>query len=300
LTIPELQLERWSHQGPTAGASAAYESVRRGLASKNSPIRDLDFEVYLQGSYKNDTNIRTDSDVDIVLQLNSTFHYDDSAMREEEKTALRRSTPQPTYSWEGFRSNTLKALKSYFDESSVTEGNKSVKLSGDSGRLPADIVVCLQFRKYRKFRSEEDHSFTEGITFRDLNENRWVVNFPKQHYERGVSKNSEEQTDGCYKPTVRLFKNARNNLIDQRVITDALAPSYFLESLIYNVPNNLFSSNLQKTLYGTLFWLTESDLSDLPCPNQQLPLFGSASEQWSLDSAKKTVGGLSELWDNWS
>ena len=39
---------------------------------------------YLQGSYRNDTNIRGDSDVDLVLELNSVFKHDASVLSEYE------------------------------------------------------------------------------------------------------------------------------------------------------------------------------------------------------------------------
>src|SRR5437870_11381300 len=73
MPIPESQLETWTHQGATTTAKSTHETIRRALAADSSPIKDKDFEIYLQGSYKNDTNIRGDSDVDVVVQLNSTF-----------------------------------------------------------------------------------------------------------------------------------------------------------------------------------------------------------------------------------
>ena len=34
------------------------------------------YDIYLQGSYQNDTNISGDSDVDVMLELKSTFYHD--------------------------------------------------------------------------------------------------------------------------------------------------------------------------------------------------------------------------------
>jgi tRNA nucleotidyltransferase (CCA-adding enzyme) len=78
--IPESQLQTWSHQGAVTTAKTTHESIRNALAANTSPIRDKSYEVYLQGSYKNTTNIRGDSDVDVVAQLNSTFQDDLSAL----------------------------------------------------------------------------------------------------------------------------------------------------------------------------------------------------------------------------
>lgn len=41
--------------------------------------------IYLQGSYANSTNIKEDSDVDIVVECNSIFLSDTSALSETNK-----------------------------------------------------------------------------------------------------------------------------------------------------------------------------------------------------------------------
>ncbi|HPC63780.1 MAG TPA: nucleotidyltransferase, partial [Anaerohalosphaeraceae bacterium] len=74
MAIPESQLETWAKQGAITTAKSTADSVKNALNSYNNWPNGIDFEVYLQGSYKNDTNIRGDSDVDIVAQLNSTFY----------------------------------------------------------------------------------------------------------------------------------------------------------------------------------------------------------------------------------
>lgn len=232
MAIPEAQLQTWSHQGAVTTASNTNSAIHNALHAQNSPIRDRDFNVYLQGSYKNDTNIRGDSDVDIVVQLNSTFEYDLSVLSEEEKRLFGQSYPtSATYLWRNFRDDTLRALIAYFGAQNVTEGNKSLKVKGGSGRLRADVIACLQYRKYLRFRSLQVQPYIEGIVFYTIREGRQIINFPRPHYDNGVDKHSPQRTNGWYKPTVRLFKNARTYLIDRNVISEDLAPSYFLECL---------------------------------------------------------------------
>src|SRR5690348_706208 len=141
MPIPESQLETWSHQGAVTTASATYRSIQTALTANSSPIREKNYEVYLQGSYKNDTNIRGDSDVDVVVQLNSTFGYDLSALPEEQKRQFQVSYPtNATYLWEDLRADVLRALRAYYGAASITEGNKSLKLASAPGRLAADII----------------------------------------------------------------------------------------------------------------------------------------------------------------
>lgn len=291
MAIPESQLRTWSHQGAVTTARQTHESIRTALGKYTQWPNGIDYEVYLQGSYKNDTNIRGDSDVDVVVQLNSAFR---SNLTEEQKQQFGFTSA--SYGWQEFRNDALKALKKYYDCSRVQEGRKSIKVQ--THYLRADVVVCIQYRKYpANPRSKND--FIEGMTFYVPAENRWVINYPKLHYENGVKKNAQSATNGWYKPTVRLFKNARTYLIDRGVISDDLAPSYFLECLLYNVSNGQFGPNFQDTFCNIVNWLLKADLNQLFCQNEQLPLFGSSPEQWSVDKAKRFVHSMVDLWNNW-
>ena len=159
MAISESQLETWSHQGAVTTAAATHESIRSALNSDSSLIRKRDFEVFLQGSYKNDTNIRGESDVDIVVQLNDTFQRDLSALPPEQESSYKATYRDATYLWPQFRTDVMQTLRSHFGASLVLEGNKSLKIPRDSGRLPADIVVCLQYREYSRFVSTSDASY---------------------------------------------------------------------------------------------------------------------------------------------
>lgn len=77
--IPEGQLQTWSNQGATASSSAIYERIRIALQNDAS-LRGRNFEVFLQGSYRNSTNIRGDSDVDVVVKLTDTYMPDYSLL----------------------------------------------------------------------------------------------------------------------------------------------------------------------------------------------------------------------------
>jgi tRNA nucleotidyltransferase (CCA-adding enzyme) len=74
MAIPESQLRTWANRGAITTAKTTTDSVKNALNSYNGWPSGIDFEVYLQGSYKNKTNIRGDSDVDVVAQLNSASY----------------------------------------------------------------------------------------------------------------------------------------------------------------------------------------------------------------------------------
>jgi len=288
MPIPESQLETWSKPGAVETAEQTHKSIRAALEAYNWPS-GVQYEVYLQGSYRNRTNIRRDSDVDVVVQLNSAF-FENLPVNLKRQFRFRDAS----YGWEEFRSDVLKALRNYYGPVRVREGRKSLKVQ--TPYLPADVVVSLQYRKYPdRPRSEAD--FIEGMTFRMPSESRWVINYPKLHYENGAKKN--KNTNGWYKPTIRMFKNARTYLVDRGVIPADLAPSYFLECLLYNVPNGKFGTNLQSTFREVITWLLKADFSRFVCQNEQLLLFGSSPEQWSEDRAYRFLEAMVELWNDW-
>lgn len=299
--IPESQLEAWAGQGAVTTATSTYHSVNKALrAVESSPVRYKDVDVYLQGSYRNDTNIRGDSDIDVVVELNSTFSGNLAELSAYEAELYKGAYPNATYLWEHFRADVLKALRVYFGHANVTEGNKCLKIVGGSGRLPADVIVCQEHREYRRFYGVNDQAFVEGIKFWTRKDGREVVNFPKPHYENGVGKNSAGRTGGAYKPTVRMFKNARTHMSKRDLIAADLAPSYFLECLLYNVPDWAFLGSRSDAFFNVLRWLYSTDLSSFYCQNGQTLLFGPASEQWNTADASRLVGALTALWNGWS
>ena len=194
MPIPESQLSRWSDHGAQDASKRTHEAIRRVLdAHVWPPGMTCDF--YLQGSYRNDTNIRGDSDVDVVLELTSAFRHDANALPQYQQGALASSFSSATYDWDDFRRETLKALEGGFGKHKVAQGNKSIKLQANPPRLAADVVVCMKHRRY--FTA---HSYLEGITFWALRDKRWIVNYPKEHYKNGAAKSA--RTWDRYKRTV--------------------------------------------------------------------------------------------------
>lgn len=94
-----------------------------------------------------------------------------------------------------------------------------------------------------------------------------------------------------------MFKAARNRLVEKEALNRDDAPSYFVECLLYNVPNHLFKQKRAATYTGILDWLKTAKLKGLKCQNGKVPLFGRGREQWTVDKARAFVKGLQELWE---
>lgn len=295
MVISKAKLETWARQGAITTSKNTHESIRYALTSNNSKIKDKNVEIFLQGSYKNSTNIRGDSDVDVVVKLNNIFYKDLSLLNDYERSLYSRDFSSANYSWYDFRQDVLETLIEYYGRWNIEEGNKSIKIEAGSNRLPADVVVCTQYRKYISYNGYYDNEYIEGINFFTLRQNRQVVNFPKQHYDNGVEKN--RKTSGLFKPVTRIFKNMKSHLIDSGDIEKKIAPSYFIENLLYNVPDNKFTGPYQNTVFNILEWLGTVSVDDFICQNGVNKLFGETPEQWNIRDASYFYKKLVDLWD---
>lgn len=294
--IPNSQLDTWANVGATSSPKRTREAIERTLTSDSSPLtqKGIRPKVYLQGSYKNTTNIYSDSDVDIVVRLDSTFYPDLSNLPPDQKQAAKNEQSDASYSWRDFRSDVISTLEAQYR---VKKGSKALEVSGTSLPLTADVVVCLQYRLYTRFNAPSDSDYISGIVFwTKLGKNK-IINFPTRHYDNGTTKH--QNTYNRYKETVRIFKNARSYLDEKGQIDKDLAPSYFIECMLYNVPDAKYVSDYQTRYQNIVNHLEKSNLSGFECQNGIQDLFGSSSTQWSQSDATRFIDKLDLLWQNW-
>ena len=275
MPISDSILGRWGHHHAATASVQAHTAIRDALAGQGLPVH----EMFLQGSYKNDTNLRRDSDVDLVVQLDERLRPKVAALTGSQ---LQNSeSHELAYGrWQSFRRLVLTALRARFGQA-VTPGRKSLKLAKGPIPAAADVVVTLKCGN--------------GISLYVPDEHRWAASYPQQHHARGARK--ERGTDGRYKRATRMFKAARNHLVESNALANGTAPSYFVECLLYNVPNGLFRSSLGETYVEVVNWLSAAELTDFKCQNQLVDLFGPSKDQWSIDKAQAFIQALAHLWN---
>src|SRR5258708_1063699 len=145
--IPEAQLDTWSHQGTVAQSSTTYQTIKSALEATDTKYAGHNYEVFLQGSYGNDTNIFAESDVDIVIRLNSIYYYDTSALTPQDLFVFNAGLSPGTYPYADYKSHVVAALEKQFG-SDVKPGTKAIKIKANGYRRNADVVVGAQFRRY--------------------------------------------------------------------------------------------------------------------------------------------------------
>ena len=295
MAIPEATLHTWSHQGSVTASRQTHEAIRRALRRWDD-LHDRNYEVYLQGSYKNSTNIRGSSDVDVVAQINDTFYSNKHRLPPDQRAAHERAYGSATYPLADFRRDVLQALRDHFGSNVIVEGNKAIAVRPDTGRLPADVIVCAQYRSYGYFRSLTDRGSIDGMTFW-TKDGRQTINYPKPHYDNGVEKNS--RCPSSYKASVRIFKHARDAVVDRNWIPATSVPSYFLECFAYNAADWCFSGSWQEVYMEVVNDLQTGDQEQFVSQNGIIPLFGMGYDQWDVNSAQTLVSALWRLWKEW-
>jgi hypothetical protein len=239
--ISESQLDTWSHQGSITQSSNTYNSIKKTLEAAGTPYADRTYQVFLQGSYGNDTNIWAESDVDIVIQLDNCWHSDLDALSESQKVLYKNSVVDATYGHVEFKRDVLRVLTDKYG-SDVTDGDKAIAIAANGNRRKADVIVAIQFRRYLDFKSLPVSLYTEGICFWNKAGHR-IANYPKLHSTKLTTKH---QASGSWlKPVIRIFKNLRGYLVENKLLQKGSAPSYYIEGLLYNVPTDRFKASYQ-------------------------------------------------------
>uniref|UniRef100_E6Q5P5 cGAS/DncV-like nucleotidyltransferase C-terminal helical domain-containing protein n=1 Tax=mine drainage metagenome TaxID=410659 RepID=E6Q5P5_9ZZZZ len=300
MAIPEKQLDTWANVGAEKAASDTYSSIKAAVDA-DSALKEFDYKVYLQGSYRNSTNVYGDMDVDVVVESTKSFYYDIDDLTEPQKAEFKQRFPGDSeYTFVRFRTAVEKALASYYSTDLVTHRNKCILVTGKSGRLDADVVPCVQYRDYRKNSAPKLPDPYQGIVLFTRDANRKIVNYPIAHYDNGVTKNKTSSEH--FKPAVRIFKNLRNHCVANDLISADKASSYFVGCLIYNAPNESFKKSNHDTVLAILQWLhdlTDEQFDKLVCQNELFYLVRDEPGLWKPGDAKVFRNAAIKAWNDW-
>lgn len=245
-------LARPPSQTESDAATSTYRQVRQAVEAEGT-FRNRSLDIFLQGSYGNSTNISGSSDVDVVSRLGDTFYHDffsdvpDDAIR---SIRGRHSSPA-TYDWAEYRRDLLAVLHNRFP-SAVQDGSKAITVLGtpSRSRLDADVIPCVTFRMYRA-----DGTYEEGICFWAKDGSDRIANFPKQHRENLSTKNAAWRAGPKFKGIVRAIKRLRDLADPSKQGAAKNAASYWIECLVYNVPDSYFKGQYNDILLSVLVYL---------------------------------------------
>lgn len=237
MTALEDKLSGWA--GPSSPTEQdkqdRTERMIREAIKEHAAFDSCSLNVYAKGSYANNTNVRTDSDVDVAVQCGEAMYYEGE------------HPPLGAYSgiWTPakLRSELEAALKTKFPDQVDSSGSTAFRIHSGSARVDADVVPCFNYRYY--FSSS---SYREGAkVFKK--DGSSLINYSEQQLTNGRAKNT--RTNQYYKKAVRIMKRVENAMVvagDHREV-----PSFFVECLVYNCPDSIFlEPTWTKTIRGVI------------------------------------------------
>ncbi|NTF51020.1 nucleotidyltransferase domain-containing protein [Rhizobium rhizogenes] len=297
MAINEAQLTTWSSVGSVQQSATTYQTIRSVLDHKDSAYHPKLYQIFLQGSYGNDTNVWRDSDVDVVMRLTSVYYPDTSSLTPAEKTKYDQARLPTDYSWALFKQEVAAWLKKNFG-AGVNASGKAIYIPGSGNRRDADVLACAEHRHFITYPAIGNPTYREGIIFWNADGTQ-IINYPKQHSENCTTKH--QNTNSYFKPTVRIFKNIRNRMIEDERLQEGIAPSYFLEGMLYNVPANLFGVSYQQTVmncFNHIYGM--QDKSQLTCANGiHYLLRHGHSVCWSPDDHNTFMEAFKQFWNDY-
>lgn len=305
MAISENTLSGWTTKGSTTNSSRTYQTVQNAVDNERYGLGDFEHEyrTHLQGSYANHTNNWGSNDVDVVVKLTEPFEESLDDLNAAEKERFWNKYSEVDYTFGEFYDTVHSALKNYFGRENIEKGSKAIKVkANDNTSLPidADVVPCVEYRKYEGFKEDGTEEFVEGMWFKTQSlVSRTIINYSEEHRKNGKIKNN--RTSENYKPTIRMFKKARDHMESRGMVPEDTASSYFIEGLLFNVPNSRFKkSNLMERYTSILEYLEENDVEDFIEQSRQYELcVDDDPDRWTLADANATIEGFRDLWEEW-
>lgn len=289
----EAKFQVWSKPASDTEAQKQARVARMiGEAVREyAPLRARDVKIIGQGSYRNNTNVRQESDVDICVCCADSFFYDFSFADYGKSDA---GIVDATYLYAQFKNDVQAALEAKFGKRGVSRGDKAFDVHENTYRVDADVVAAFEYRLYRKRAFNAllgkyvvDYVTPAGTKFHS-DSGREVVNWPEQQYSNGVAKNT--RTGNRYKAIVRALKSLKYEMEEKGVAEAKPMVSYLVECMVYNVPDELFggdsySKNVRDCI-ATAFTATrpEGDCQNWLEVNGIKYLF-HASQPWTREEA---------------
>ena len=219
------------------------EKLIRAAIRRHPMLSALPIAVYAKGSYKNNTNVRRDSDIDIAVEYQGILflapapgqvHGD--AMRTRGLTPYSGPLLDPLGRFDAprFKAAAGEALVSAFGPGAISRSNKVFTVAGSDRSLPADVVPCASC----DWHLAPDRWVSGAIQLLPDRPSRGtLVNFPRQHHVSGMARNVA--TAKQFKRVTRILKNLENLMVARGAC--APLPSYLIECLVYNCPTECFS-----------------------------------------------------------
>lgn len=253
------------------------ERMIRQAIDSHEPFNNCSLKVFAKGSYANNTNVRSDSDVDIAVECTDCQFWEES----------EKGNHPPSRPYEGIwtpaklRAELFSAMNAKFLGQVDSSGPTAIQINSNSARVDADVAPCFSYRYYMNYGSRDGTKIfkTDGNV---------IVNYPVQQKENGTAKNN--RTGYAYKKGARLLKRIENTMAQDGTFREL--PSFFIECLAYNCPDLLFfHSTWTERLRAMLLYIWDNLQGDEPTSGRWLEVnecfFLFHDQKWTREDGRE-------------
>ncbi|WP_127472493.1 MULTISPECIES: nucleotidyltransferase domain-containing protein [Acinetobacter] len=227
--VSEITLSNWtlpSSDTEIEKQERAERMIRQAIDAHEA-FQNCSLKVYAKGSYANNTNVRSDSDVDIAVECTEALYWDESEKGNHQTSG---NLYQGIWTPAKLRAELILAMKKKFPDQVDISGVTAIQINANSARVNADVVPCFSYRYYMK------NNYRDGTKIFKT-DGKSIVNYPLQQIKNGKDKNN--RTNYNYKKSVRILKRIENAMAIEGKCKEL--PSYFIECLAYNCPDYIFT-----------------------------------------------------------
>lgn len=141
MNFTEQQLIIWSKPVSTSEDQKCQNAINQITAALKAKFGSK-ISMFLQGSYRNNTNVRQNSDVDIVMRYDNAYYSDLQRLSEDDKATYNAQRTSAGYNFDELKADTQAVLKEVFT-TDVERKNKCIQVNGNTYRVSADVIPCL-------------------------------------------------------------------------------------------------------------------------------------------------------------
>lgn len=266
------------------GKKYTLATIEEGERVKNH-LKEIDrIEFEYQGSVTNNTHIRENSDIDILVITKKYFALE---------PPLKPTNPysgSPNDDLLNLRKECFNILKDKFPKVKIDDsGAKSIALDGGSLKRKVDVVPANWYDTIKY--NEERKRHYRGVEILDKYKNERILNTPFYHNE--LLEIKDKITNQNYKKIVRLLKTLKAD--SERKISfssyDITAIAYCISNEIYFIEDTplLLIENILKELKKLV---NSKNTMDLEVPDKSRKIFDKKEK---IDGFKVLILELEEL-----
>lgn len=198
--------------------------------ANNRWFSDQGVVIRQQGSYANNTNVRTEADIDLraVHPVIKVDYHSNVDLRVVSVVHPYGAFPMTAAQiLDISRAELIASLSAEFGGAKVdASGKKAIRVKGITGsRAEVDVVPTLRYHFVQWLDHLGRYDTVEGVAILST-DGRWTVNFPEQHAANGVAK--RVRTLYRFKKVVRILKRMRADMTERRLLTVSV-PSFLVE-----------------------------------------------------------------------